>query len=322
MIAVQGVEMENGRLVWMETRLVKSAICAATLALGLAAGAAAAEPPLANEREKVGYMVGMDVGADPSLQAALADVDMAAFEQSLRRVLGGEAPQMKPEDAQKTSAALMQRIQARGAGTLDKAPQVSPQMVGELLGINVARSLAAIADELDVAALVRGVKVAAEKGQPLLSDEERTAIRDALMARQQQRVAQLGEENRKKGEAFLAENAKVKGVVSTRSGLQYQVERPGNGVRPLPTQQVRVHYEGRLLDGKVFDSSYQRGTPAEFALNRVIPGWTEGVGLMAPGAKYRFWIPAGLAYGERGSPPNIGPNETLVFDVELLEVLN
>lgn len=301
---------------------MKSAICAATLAMGLAAGAAVAEPPLANEREKVGYMVGMDVGADPSLQAALPDVDMAAFEQSLRRVLGGEAPQMKPEDAQQTSAALMQRVQARAAGGLDKAPEVSRQKVGELLGINVARSLAAIGDELDVAALVRGVKVAAEKGQPLLSDEERSNIRNALIARQQQRAAQVGEENRKKGEAFLAENAKVRGVVTTRSGLQYQVERPGNGARPLPTQQVRVHYEGRLLDGKVFDSSYQRGTPAEFALNRVIPGWTEGVGLMAPGAKYRFWIPAALAYGERGSPPNIGPNETLVFDVELLDVLN
>ncbi|PJK06342.1 peptidylprolyl isomerase [Lysobacteraceae bacterium NML95-0200] len=290
--------------------------------MGLAAGAAVAEPPLANEREKVGYMVGMDVGADPSLQAALPDVDMAAFEQSLRRVLGGEIPQMKPEDAQQTSAALMQRIQARQAGTLDKAPEVSRQKVGELLGINVARSLAAIGDELDVAALVRGVKVAAEKGQPLLSDEGRSNIRNALIARQQQRAAQAGEENRKKGEAFLAENAKVRGVVTTRSGLQYQVERPGNGARPLPPQQVRVHYEGRLLDGKVFDSSYQRGTPAEFALNRVIPGWTEGVGLMAPGAKYRFWIPAELAYGERGSPPNIGPNETLVFDVELLDVLN
>ena len=123
-----------------------------------------------------------------------------------------------------------------------------------------------------------------------------------------------------KGAKFLEDNAKKEGVVTTASGLQYVVLTPGTGKSPKATDTVLVHYEGTLLDGKVFDSSYRRKEPIEFPLNRVIPGWTEGVQLMQEGAKYRFFIPSKLAYGPRGAGRDIGPNETLIFDVELLEV--
>lgn len=134
------------------------------------------------------------------------------------------------------------------------------------------------------------------------------------------------EENLKKGQEFLAENAKREGVITTSSGLQYevlQVQQKGEGEEegksPSATDVVRCHYEGRLIDGTVFDSSYKRGEPSEFALNQVIPGWTEGLQLMKEGSKYRFYIPHNLAYGSRGVSI-IPPYSALIFDVELIEV--
>ena len=123
------------------------------------------------------------------------------------------------------------------------------------------------------------------------------------------------------GKVFLEQNARKAGVVQTRSGLQYEVLTEGSGRSPKATDTVRCHYEGRLLDGTVFDSSYKRGEPADFGLNQVITGWTEGVQLMKEGAKYRFYIPYLLGYGERGAGASIPPYSTLVFDVELLKVL-
>jgi FKBP-type peptidyl-prolyl cis-trans isomerase FkpA len=123
-----------------------------------------------------------------------------------------------------------------------------------------------------------------------------------------------------KGEKFLEDNSKKEGVVTTASGLQYKVLTEGTGKSPKATDTVLVHYEGTLIDGKVFDSSYRRGEPIEFPLNRVIAGWTEGVQLMKEGAKFRFYIPSRLAYGPRGAGRDIGPNEALIFDVELLKV--
>ena len=123
------------------------------------------------------------------------------------------------------------------------------------------------------------------------------------------------------GKVFLEENARRKGVTQTKSGLQYEVLTEGTGCSPKATDTVRCHYEGRLLDGSVFDSSYQRGEPADFGLNQVIAGWTEGVQLMKEGAKYRFFIPYLLGYGEHGAGSSIPPYSTLIFDVELIKVL-
>ncbi len=122
------------------------------------------------------------------------------------------------------------------------------------------------------------------------------------------------------GEEFLAENKAKDGVVETASGLQYIVLTQGEGPSPAAADRVTVHYEGKLLDGKVFDSSYERGEPSEFVLNEVIPGWTEGVQLMKVGSKYRFFVPSDLAYGGRGAGQDIGPNATLIFEVELVSI--
>lgn len=155
---------------------------------------------------------------------------------------------------------------------------------------------------------------------------DRPAINEAVQAAQaraqQQQQAQmqaLADDNLKAGEDFLAENAAKDGVTVTASGLQYRVLEAGSGESPAVTDTVQVHYEGRLINGEVFDSSIQRGEPVSFPLNGVIPGWSEGVQLMQPGAKYEFTIPAALAYGESGTGP-IPPNSVLVFEVELLAI--
>jgi FKBP-type peptidyl-prolyl cis-trans isomerases 1 len=136
---------------------------------------------------------------------------------------------------------------------------------------------------------------------------------------QQAQMQALADDNLKAGEDFLAENASKDGVTVTASGLQYRVLESGSGESPSVTDTVQVHYEGRLITGEVFDSSLQRGEPVSFPLNGVIPGWSEGVQLMKPGAKYEFTIPAALAYGESGTGP-IPPNSVLVFEVELLAI--
>jgi FKBP-type peptidyl-prolyl cis-trans isomerase FklB len=154
--------------------------------------------------------------------------------------------------------------------------------------------------------------------EPAISHREAQTLLNEYFDKQARQQAQgtIAE-----GKAFLEANAKKEGVVTTKSGLQYQVLTEGTGRSPKATDKVRCHYEGWLINGNVFDSSYQRGEPADFPLNGVIPGWTEGVQLMKEGAKYRFFIPYLLGYGERGAGSNIPPYATLIFDVELIKVL-
>ena len=142
-----------------------------------------------------------------------------------------------------------------------------------------------------------------------------------MRAAAQEKAAAVASKMKAEGEAFLAENAKKEGVKVTASGLQYEVLSEGTGKQPVAADTVRVHYTGKLLDGTVFDSSVERGEPAEFGLTQVIAGWTEGLQLMKTGSKFRFFIPANLAYGEHGAGGSIPPQATLIFDVELLAVL-
>ena len=161
--------------------------------------------------------------------------------------------------------------------------------------------------------------------QPQVSvDEAQTILSnffDNIEKEQQAAAAEAGKAAKVEGEKFLSENAKKAGVTVTKSGLQYEVLTEGSGRQPKATDTVRCHYHGTLIDGTVFDSSYQRNAPADFGLNQVIPGWTEGVQLMKEGAKYRFYIPYNLAYGEHGAPGAIPPYAALIFDVELIKVL-
>lgn len=174
-------------------------------------------------------------------------------------------------------------------------------------------------EDLDNEAFVRGVRDQLGAEEALVDDAEAERVLTAMMEARQAQAASESLENLEEGLAFLEENAERDGVVTLDSGLQYEVLEEGEGDKPAATDTVTTHYEGRLIDGEVFDSSYERGEPASFPLNRVIPGWTEGLQLMSPGAKYRLYVPSELAYGDQAAG-SIPPNSTLIFDVELLDV--
>jgi FKBP-type peptidyl-prolyl cis-trans isomerase FklB len=192
------------------------------------------------------------------------------------------------------------------------------------LGLDIANNLGNFEYDFNYQMIYQGLRSVQGEDAGILTPEQAQALlmafQQEMMAAQQEKMAADGEAARVEGQVFLEANQEKEGVVTTPSGLQYKELRAGTGASPGPESVVKVHYEGRLLDDSVFDSSYERGTPAEFMVSRVIPGWTEGIQLMKTGAKWQLYIPYNLAYGERGSPPNIGPFETLVFDVELLEV--
>ena len=176
--------------------------------------------------------------------------------------------------------------------------------------------------EIELDAFIQGIKDGL-KGETKIEEQKMNEIfreffqgvRERLEAKRKS----LGDKNKGEGEQWLKENAQKEGIIVTASGLQYQVLTEGTGPKPGPTDTVAVHYKGTLIDGTEFDSSYKRGEPTSFPLNRVISGWTEGLQLMSKGAKYKFFIPSNLGYGERGQGPVIGPNSVLIFEVELLD---
>ena len=205
----------------------------------------------------------------------------------------------------------------------EKSPQ-SPQLkdqkdkVSYSIGLNIGFNLNRQKVDINADVLAAGIKDAIA-GKPLLNPDQVKDVMAQFEKDMEQKQKQAGEKNKADGAKFLEDNKKKEGVKTTASGLEYKVLKDGSGAQPKATDTVTVNYRGTLLDGTEFDSSYKRGQPATFPLNGVIKGWTEGVQLMKVGSKYQFFVPPNLAYGDRQVSPEIGPNSTLIFEVELLD---
>ena len=237
-------------------------------------------------------------------------------------------------------AALSAGCDQQGGGQESDAVTGAPEAAGEragkavsfetqeeklsyIFGQNIGSQFKAETIDIDIEIFAQGVEDALTGAEPKLAEEEVMAVLESFqaekMAEQQEVFDELSATNKAEGEAFLAENAGKEGVVTTESGLQYKVVSEGEGPSPTEESTVEVHYKGTLIDGTVFDSSYERGTPATFGVNQVIPGWTEALPMMKEGGKWELYIPPSLAYGPGGAGNMIGPEQTLIFEVELLD---
>ncbi len=192
------------------------------------------------------------------------------------------------------------------------------------IGMNIGAGLRRQSVDIDPSILERGLKDALTGSKPLLTDDEARAVLAALQTQMRQQAQQkmlaVGEANKKAGDAFLAANKSKEGVVTLPSGLQYKVLQQGAGPKPTASDNVVINYRGKLIDGTEFDSSFKRGQPATFPVGRIIKGLSEAIQLMPVGSKWQLYVPAELAYGDRGAGAEIGPNSTLVFDVDLLSI--
>ena len=215
---------------------------------------------------------------------------------------------------------------AKAKGTKEPAAAAADvtDQASYAIGVNIGRSLAQEEAEVNIEQLIQGLRDALAKKKLTVTDAEMqkalTAFTKEAQAKAEAKAKELGEKNKTEGDAFLTANAKKKGISTTKTGLQYSVLKAGEGKSPKKADTVKVHYHGTLIDGTVFDSSVERMEPAQFEVDRVIPGWTEALLAMKVGDKWKVFIPAELAYGERGNGP-IPPNAVLVFEVELLEIV-
>ena len=301
--------------------LIQRIVIVAGLAGGLLpssvwAASPTSPPALNTDKDKISYALGLSIAH--SFQPIAAFIEPESVKQAVHAVLSHGQPLMTLDQAKVTDAALRAYL-AKNAGKA-AAPSVSKRDVSLMLGTYViGPSLERFGNTVDLDRMIQALTARLANRPVLMNDQQVADTMHAFMSAQQEKAARS---NRQEEERFFAQNKSQKGVQTTSSGIQYQVLRPGSGKRPNKTNTVRVHYEGKLLNGHIFDSSYQRGQAAEFRLDQVIPGWTEGVALMPVGAKYRFWIPAHLAYGSKGAPGGvIGPDAALTFDVELLDIL-
>jgi FKBP-type peptidyl-prolyl cis-trans isomerase FklB len=220
--------------------------------------------------------------------------------------------------------------------TAAKPPAAKPPVAGQTtlkdqkaktsyaLGMNIGHTIKGQSVDLDQAAFIQGMKDVLAGGKTLMSDDEMaaalTVLQTEMNAKAAEKAKQLGEANKVEGAAFLAANKTKEGVVTLPSGLQYKIITAGTGPKPTPADTVVCNYRGTLINGKEFDSSYKRGQPTPFPVGRVIKGWTEALQLMPVGSKWQLFIPSDLAYADRGAGQDIGPNATLIFEVELISI--
>jgi FKBP-type peptidyl-prolyl cis-trans isomerase FklB len=220
--------------------------------------------------------------------------------------------------AAKSTAPAAKPATATGANPAATTTLKTDQEKGSYaVGLNIGNNLKQQPVDLDLPSLFRGITDGRTGAKPLLTDAEVDA---ALKTLRDQATAKVSEANMAEGEKFLAANKTKDGVVTTASGLQYKIVTAGTGAKPAKTDTVVCNYKGTFINGTEFDSSYKRGKPAEFPVGGVIPGWTEALQMMAVGSKWELYVPSGLAYGTRGAGGAIGPNQTLIFEVELLSI--
>jgi FKBP-type peptidyl-prolyl cis-trans isomerase FklB len=246
----------------------------------------------------------------------------------LGSVRAQDTPPAKPQTAPASKAPKTTAAKPRAVtGTKTPTPlalKTQKDKVSYAIGLNIGKSLRKDSVEVDPNIFFRGLKDALAGAKTLLTEEEMksvmTTLQSELRKQQEETMRQAGEINKKAGEAFLAENKTKEGVVTLPSGLQYKILKQGTGPKPSATDSVVCNYRGTLMDGTEFDSSYKRGQPATFPVSGVIKGWTEAVQLMPVGSKWQLFVPSELGYGNRGAGADIGPNATLIFEVELLSI--
>lgn len=278
---------------------------------------------LATEMDSISYSVGRfftgqfdDLGIDVNAQQLGQGLDDVANDKAT----------ISEEDGMAMMQSFQQTLMMRqGAPFTEEDPApFSVDSISYIIGADFARNMKEFDVKLNSSAFLQGAKDHLADAESLVDDREDELMQVLTLKiteKQEAEQAVVAEAEISKGEAFIAEKAAEADVMSTPSGLHYKVIKEGTGAQPVATDRVLVHYHGTLIDGTVFDSSVDRGEPIDFGLNEVIPGWTEGVSLMKVGAKYQFYIPYQLAYGLRGSPPNIPGGATLIFDVELLDIV-
>ena len=244
---------------------------------------------------------------------------------ALAAVFGVASAADEPPAKKPAANMMMAPPGAPGAAAKDAKPPVpiDKNKISYMVGMDIGRGLTQIKDDIDIKVVEQALEAVLKGEKTTMTQEEALQVRQAYMQQMQaKRVTEqkaAAEKNKTEGTAFLAKNKSKSGVKTTASGLQYEVEKEGTGPKPKATDTVKVNYLGTKIDGTKFDSSYDRGQPATFPLNGVIKGWSEGLTLMPVGSKYKLYVPADLAYGENAPGP-IGPNATLIFEVELLGI--
>jgi FKBP-type peptidyl-prolyl cis-trans isomerase FklB len=240
------------------------------------------------------------------------------------RAQDAPAPKAQTTPATKTPGTTTAKPRTATAARTPLTLKTDKDKISYAIGVNIGKSMHKDTVDIDPAIFSRGMKDALAGGKLLLTDDEMrvvlTKLQTDLRAKQEQAMQKAGESNKKTGDDFLAQNKSKEGVVALPDGLQYKILKAGTGPKPTASDSVVCNYRGTLLDGTEFDSSYKRGQPATLPISGVIKGWTEAMQLMPVGSKWQLFIPADLAYGNRAPSPEIGPNATLVFEVELLSI--